>query len=149
VISSGYAAERLSLAYDCVWPTAVLREVVKVVEGHSERGDTVVSGGVIWEFEAGRHSFDLVSHPLAFRDDVRTRLPEGVETRFSASPPKLIILDGYTEQTWLAVFPWMREQVDENYDRVTVIEGGRYPVEVHVLRGGARPFVAEAQEPKN
>jgi hypothetical protein len=51
-------------------------------------------------------------------------------------PVKVMVLDGYTERTWLTAFPGMRGLLDREYTRKALIEGGRFPVSVWVRSGG-------------
>lgn len=118
-------------SYDCVWHPHVLREVLPVIRKYSRPEDTVVSGAVIWEFQAGRQPFALQTHPLGFRDNVSKKVPDLSVIK----PPKLIVLDGYTEQTYLAVIPQMQEMLDRDYKLIKRVEGHRYPVSVYVRSG--------------
>ncbi len=139
-ISAKNAARLLSPAYDCVWSPETVRTVAGIVRQHSSAGDEVLSGAVIWEFEADRHPFMRISHPLQFEKRVHATWARKVSERLAAAPPRVVVLDGYTERTYLRCFPQLRAALATRYapagDPVT---GSRHPVQVYVLREPGPP----------
>lgn len=128
------SAPVLGPSFDCVWPTSVLRKVVPLIREHSARDDTVLSGTPIWAFEANRQPFAEVSHPLMFRDaTIRHGTPERLRRDFATRPPRMIILDGYTQKTWYHVLPSLPKLIRREYKRIAKVEGGNYPVQVFLL----------------
>jgi 4-amino-4-deoxy-L-arabinose transferase-like glycosyltransferase len=133
MLTNAACAEVLGPAFDCVWPRNILPKVARVIRENSSPGDTVMSGAVIWEYQAGRLPFAEISHPTAFR----VRLPSAeildhLERLFVTRPPKVIVLDGYTEQSWFHVLPQLGMQMEHAYTRVAVVNGAQYPVQVFV-----------------
>lgn len=121
-----------------VWPPETVSEVVAYLEEHTEAGDEIISGAVMWEFEARRHPFMLLSHPLAFRPGMSPEQQLAIEQRLQEHPPAVIILDGYTEQTYGRNLPLFAEVLDTRYRLDRVVEGSRYPVQIFRLDAGAR-----------
>jgi 4-amino-4-deoxy-L-arabinose transferase-like glycosyltransferase len=116
-----------------VWPQAVVREVAAELRARGAPGDEVVSGAVIWESSAGLVPFSHVTHPLKYQlavwEDERARL----RARMRERPPRFIVLDGYTEQTYALILPELPALIDRDYRLVRVAEGGVYPVRVYEL----------------
>jgi len=128
---STFGSERIGPAFDSVWPPRVLEQVVDVVNTHSDPQDAVLSGAVIWEFEAGRKTFANVTHPAAMRDNLSQEAPRQVLDQLQTNPPRIVILDGDTEQTYLRRVPLLSEMLETDYEIIAEVEGGRYyPVRV-------------------
>src|ERR1051325_3806462 len=101
LVAYDYSGHRIGLAYYCVWPRSVLAEVTRRVRSGTRPGDEVLSGGVIWDFEAGRHPFLDISHPLSYLDGLRVEERSVIEQGLASHAPRMIVLDGYTERTIL------------------------------------------------
>jgi len=129
-----YAMKVLGPAYDCVWSPETLKRVVRLIEAHSTPQDEVLSGAVIWEFESGRQPFMHISHPLRFTYAMPDQIARDLLQRFALEPPKLIILDGYTQQTYLRHLHQLEGIIATAYDLVGEVGGSKYPVKIYALR---------------
>ena len=134
---ASYAAATVGPAYDCIWSPRTLREVVRLVREHTGPEDEVLSGAVIWEFEARRKPFLSVSHPLMFWDGVPAEWAERIRRRFADHPPRVVVVDWFTQQTYFHV-PGLESLIARSYERVEDVEGSRWPVRVFVLRDPRR-----------
>ena len=101
-----------------------------------------MSGAVAWEFEAGREPFARISHPLGFLDRMDYETVQRIAERFAVRPPQLIVLDGYTERTYLKGSAAANAALETSYRLVEEIPGSKYPVKVYVRRE-----LAPAQHP--
>ena len=106
--------------------------------------DTLLSGGVIWSVESGRGVYANISHPLALRVGTTREVIDGIEHGLRDAPPKLVILDGYTERTFGAVTPTLYQVLAEDYGLVGQHIGSKYPVRLYrrsppVVTGGQVP----------
>lgn len=126
-----YATGRVGRSFDCVWSPEVLTEVVSLIKGNSAPEDTILSGAVIWEFESGRRPFAMLTHPLALRDSLRDAVPEKVYHALAADPPRLIVVDGYTEQTYFRRLPLIETMLPRDYVLLAEIKGPGRPVQVY------------------
>jgi len=126
-----YTAKRMNVRYDSNWSTVSVEKVSNYIAKNTVLTDTVVSGAVIWELESRRRPFMNISHPLAFIFTI----PEGrrlaLESAFDHNPPKLIILDGYTEKTYLKQVPRLVELIQSGYYLVLTVENATSPVSVY------------------
>jgi hypothetical protein len=57
-----------------------------------------------------------------------------LDTLLATRPPRFIVLDGYTEQTYGANLPGFDRLLAERYALDLTIEGSYYPVRVYGLR---------------
>jgi 4-amino-4-deoxy-L-arabinose transferase-like glycosyltransferase len=137
LIAYDYSGHTIGVAYYCVWPRSVLTEVTRRVGAASGPRDEVLSGGVIWALEADRHPFLNISHPLGFLDGMTPEEHRLVDQGLAGRPPRLILLDGYTERTILADSAARRRLLDGEYRALGQVSGGRFPVKLFVLRTGA------------
>jgi hypothetical protein len=116
--------------YFCVWSPATLREVATHLRAVTAPNQPVMSGAVIWEFVAQRPPFATISHPLAFQHGGDKEALPAIDSALVAAPPAVIVLDGYTEQTYLAESAAVTRAVRERYEEVRVVFGSRYPVRI-------------------
>ena len=133
VLSASYGARRLTVAYDSVWSPQSVREVAGVITRCSAPQDEVLSGAVMWEFEARRRPFANISHPLTFLNSMGQATAEHIRARLSERLPKLIVLDGYTEKTYLRHLGELESLLREAYHIVGEVQGSKYPVRVYAL----------------
>jgi hypothetical protein len=138
VVSMQRAGRELDVSYQCVWPPELLEPVADAIRAHSAPGDAVMSGAVSWEFEADRRPFLRVSHPLKFLARRRADEQAAVEHGIGATPPRIVVLDGYTERTYGKVLPALAEIIRRDYTAVGRWEGARHPVQVF-RRSSAAP----------
>ena len=136
VITVSVAARVLSPAYDCVWSPRTAAQVIEAVRTHSRVGDTVLSGAVLWEFEAGRRPFLNITHPLGFRYGMSSEQAARLRRGFEEEPPEIVVLDGYTEKSYL---PWLEGlvgRIESSYRLVEEVRGSKYPVRIYVRQRG-------------
>lgn len=126
----GTSQARLDRTFDGVWSPEAVEEVAQHLRDRTSPEDRVISGAVIWELQAHRLPFLRISHPLAFRPGMdpgeRGRLEEALER----APPAVVVLDGYTEQTYLPNLPDFLRMLDEGYRLAHVVDGAHHPVRV-------------------
>ena len=89
IIASSAGAKVIGPAYDCVWSPETVRSVSQIVRDHTTSDDEVMSGAVIWEFEAGRRPFLNISHPLGFINGMSDRTAKRITARLASRPPRL------------------------------------------------------------
>jgi len=116
------------------WPASVVQAIADSLRRRGRPMDEVISGGVIWEFQAGLQPFAGITHPLRFQFGISPQEAAALTSRLKATPPKFIIFDGYTERTYAAVLPDFGQLVSDRYDPVMTVRGGRYPVRLYELR---------------
>lgn len=129
--SASYAATKMGPAYDCIWSPQTLEEAVRVIEANSAPEDEVISGAVIWEFQAGRRPFAQITHPLGFVGWMKPATVERIMARLHERLPRLIVLDGYTEVTYLSGVPALKTLLRNTYYPVATVAGSKYPVTIY------------------
>jgi 4-amino-4-deoxy-L-arabinose transferase-like glycosyltransferase len=141
VVSVTYAATILTPYYEAVWSPMVLKEISSYLKTNTCEDDVVISGAVIWEFQARRKLFGNISHPLAFEYNISKEETEHILLTAAANPPEVIILDGYTEKTYLRHVPSLAKLLQEKYLLSKSIEPSdysikpaAYPVSVYRLK---------------
>lgn len=134
VLSFAVSGHTMSLAFDSVWSPETVKEASNYLRMNSEEGDEVMSGAVIWELEADLKPFMLQSHPLSYKPGISKRKLKEMEQYLSEHPPKFIVLDGYTEQTYLRHIDKLRMLIDDRYELKKIINGSRYPVKIYELK---------------
>jgi 4-amino-4-deoxy-L-arabinose transferase-like glycosyltransferase len=140
---AGYSFSRagsiIDLKYETVWAPETLRTVADIIRRGSSAGDRVMSGGVIWELEAGRRPFANVTHPLGFLLGNSAGEPERLARELVTTPPRFVVFDGYTERTYGLLLPRLGETLAERYQLVADLPGLHYPVRVYQLREPGPP----------
>jgi len=128
-----HSTERLDDRYLASWSPSAVEQVSNYIRQSLPSDAEILSGAVIWEFQADRRPYRNYSHPLGYRmgvsQDQRTIMREAL----AVSPPEMIILDGYTEQTYLRAFPEIQLLIDERYELVKVVSGSRFPVRIYEI----------------
>jgi len=144
IVSITFSAIQLSLRYDSIWSPQSVETISSELKALTDRADEVMSGGVIWELQASRKPFHRISHPLQFEyrmtQEERAMIEEALMTR----PPKVIILDGYTEKTYFRD-PQLLEVVDAKYQFERAAGPAVFPVKLYRLRDGS---VASERSPR-
>jgi len=133
--SFGAAAAIIRPDYETPWSPNAVHEVARYLKTKSSPGDEVISGAVIWEFQADREPFAHISHPVGLPSDLEPAELVGLAKRWTTRPPRFVVLDGYTEQTYGVVIPGLQRSLQERYALVDSAMGSRYPVRVYELRG--------------
>jgi 4-amino-4-deoxy-L-arabinose transferase-like glycosyltransferase len=122
------------------WPASVVQDIADSLRRRGRPTDQVISGGVIWAFQAGLQPFAGITHPLRFQFGISPGEAAALSSRLQATPPRFIIFDGYTERTYGAVLPDFAQIVSDRYEPVMTLRGGQYPVRLYQLRkAGAKP----------
>ena len=101
---------------------------------NSDTNAEIMSGAVIWSFESNRRPFMNITHPLGFRPGMNKKQIEKVEKQLSRDPPHFIILDGYTEQTYMRHVPKVQDTINESYSVEKEIDGSQYPLQIYELK---------------
>lgn len=132
LVSLGPPRTRIDRAQG-TWSPETVAEVVTYLEQHTEPADEVISGAAIWEFQANRRPFMLISHPLAYSARMPPDVRSAIEERLRERPPAVVILDGYTERTYVQRVPLLSEVLSTRYRLDRVVEDARYPVQIYRL----------------
>jgi len=74
-----------------------------------------------------------ISHPLLLRKGISDEFRRAILVELEARPPTIVVLDGYTQQTYLRVVPELQALIDERYRLRREFSGARYPVQVYTL----------------
>ncbi len=119
------------------WPPESGARVAQVLRNKTPETGEVMSGGVIWEYLAGRKSFGNLNHPLIFRAMNKSRyLTKKVLEAYEGRPPDAVVLDGYTDKTFLQN-PDIAAAVAREYERYDP-EGTKLPVTILLRRNESR-----------
>ena len=133
VVSVCRSALLLGVSYDTPWSPGSLKAIVTYLQNNTRPGDEIMSGAVIWEFQALRRPFHMISHPLIFEFPVSHAKQNEVRTAVAANPPKIIILDGVTEKTYFRQIPSISDLLHREY-RLVLTEGTKQnPIRVFRL----------------
>lgn len=128
VVSINASGLRLSLTYDSIWSPKSVEQMAAYLRAHTGEDDEVISGGVIWELQALRRPFHNISHPLTFEEGISKEQAAAVTLAANRRPPKVIILDGYTEKTYMRAFPRLRELLETRYELGIASGPAMFPV---------------------
>jgi len=132
LVSVSYSADKLNLAYNSAWSPQSVENVAKFLKAHTRDGDEVMSGAVIWELQASRRPFQMISHPLGFIYGMSEEKKATITLAARTRPPKVIILDGYTEKTYMRRVPSLKELLKERYQLMTTEGPAKYPVRIYL-----------------
>jgi 4-amino-4-deoxy-L-arabinose transferase-like glycosyltransferase len=116
------------------WLPSAVQQIADTLRRRGQETDEVISGGIIWEFQASRQPFERITHPLRFEFGIAPDEAAALTERLRERPPKFIVFDGYTERTYGAVLPALAQIVGDRYELVVTVPGGRYPVRLYELR---------------
>ena len=133
VLSLAYSAITLNLAYDSPWSPQSLEKTSAYLRTNTRVSDTVMSGAVIWELQALRRPFMNISHPLRFEHKISEKENERLQFTIREQPPEVIILDGFTERTYLRQASWLMDFLHSRYELVNSAGPAKYPVKVYSL----------------
>ena len=111
-----------------------MTKVAREVRAATGPGDEVLSGGMIWAFQADRHPFLNITHPIGFLSGMMVEDRRLINGALAKRPPRVIVLDGYTEQTLLPDAAARARLLESRYRSVGEVLGGRFPVRLFVLR---------------
>jgi len=132
----GYAISGRSLGvmYDSVWSPNAVSDVAKFLKANTQKTDQVISGAVIWELEARRKPYMNKSHPLALALPISENERKLLKASIFETPPAIVIMDGYTEKTYLRQVPTLKRLLTEAYSKVYTAGPARMPVEIFQYR---------------
>jgi hypothetical protein len=91
---------------------------------------------MIWEFQASRKPYQMISHPLSFGRGFPEEKRLSIKAASELSPPKVIILDRYTEMIYLRNLPFLRELLQTRYHLVLEAGPKVLPVQIYQLKEG-------------
>jgi len=131
-VSLSYSANLLNLTYDSEWSPKSVKMTVEILKAHTRDGDEVMSGAVIWELEASRRPFQTISHPTAFIGGMSEKKRESIRTGMRTHPPKVIILDGFTEKTYFSRLPWLTGLLRARYQLLATVGASNYPISIYL-----------------
>jgi len=134
VVSVGYSGDKLSLDYHSTWSPQSVEKTASYLKVHTRSGDEVMSGAVIWELQASRRPFQMITHPLTFIRGMSEEKRVSIKLAAEMRPPKVIILDGYTEKTYMRRVPRLRELLRERYQLMTTEGPAKYPIRIYRLK---------------
>jgi len=137
VVSVSFSATLLGLTYDSIWSPQSVKKIASDLKTQTGGGDEVMSGGVIWELQALRRPFQMISHPLAFEYRITQKQRAMIEGAIVTRPPKTIILDGYTEMTYMRRVPRLQEFVKARYQFESAAGPAVFPVRLYRLKEGS------------
>lgn len=148
------SADELDRSYDAAWSPDTVAAVVAILGREAAPDDEVLSGGVVWEYEAGLRSFRNEAHPLQFLWSMSERSAAAIRGRLEEDPPRFIILDGFMQRTYLRHLPDIEPLIEERYELLGEFGESFFRVRVFGLtreaagnrsrgtQGGAVPAVA-------
>lgn len=134
VLATSHAAIKLNRRYDSVWSPAAVKQVAEYLAAETTVDAEVISGAVIWEFAGLRRPFRKISHPLAFETTISRHVLEEIEQALDSDPPEVIILDGYTEKTYLRNVGALSQVLETRYDYAASAGPAAYEVRIYRLR---------------
>ena len=133
VVSISYSAILLNLAYDSPWSPQSVEKTAAYLRTYTSDNDEVMSGAVIWELQARRKPFQMISHPLVFENNMSEKERDALRFTVTTRPPKVIILDGYTEKTYIRQVPRIMELLHTDYELMTTVDPVKYPTGAYKL----------------
>ena len=127
ILTAVYSGNLFGPKFDCVWAPETVSEVTHILRSNGNNTDVVLSGAMIWQFEAGFNTFLNISHPTEF---LKKRY-NNFETEFEKKRPQLIINDGYTLKKFGRDENFINKQVANYYELISNVKGSRYPVQIY------------------
>jgi 4-amino-4-deoxy-L-arabinose transferase-like glycosyltransferase len=137
VVSLSFSATRLDATYTSAWSPKSVEKVASYLKANTSDSDEVISGALIWEVQASRRPFLMISHPLMFEDRISEDQRAAIARNAATHPPRVIILDGYTEMTYVRQVPQIMDLIRARYDLAVTTEPPGYVVRVYRLRDQA------------
>jgi 4-amino-4-deoxy-L-arabinose transferase-like glycosyltransferase len=128
-----YSGKTSGLSSHCVWSPESLAKTASYLKKHTHKEDRIMSGGVIWELQSQRKPFLNFSHPLGFEFKMALQQKENIEKALDSHPPEIIILDGYTERTYLRHIPSLDDFIASHYKLALTAGPARYKVRTYRL----------------
>jgi len=123
----------VNTSFNCVWSPETVEDVSQYMELHTDEGDVVMSGAMIWTLETNTRPFMNITHPLMFLRKMPEDKINAVEYRMEHDKPRFIVLDGYTEMTYLRHVTKIHDVINESYVLKKEVHGFWYPVKIYEL----------------
>lgn len=136
VLSFAVSGRNMGIDFDNVWSPETVKEASDYIRANSSKNDEIISGAVIWELESNRRPFMNETHPLGYESGIsegQIKLKD-IEGYLSKHEPRFIVLDGYTERTYLRHVNDLQIVMNEKYQLKKVVNGSRYPVKIYELK---------------
>jgi len=133
MISMYVSATQFDLKYESIWSPESLKKVSAYLEHNTNQDEKVLSGAVIWEFQALRRPYLSISHPLALILGISDRNKAKFQKAVHNTPPVVVIIDGYTQKTYFKQFPWLEEFINNRYQLVADQGPAKYPIKIYRL----------------
>jgi hypothetical protein len=140
VVNLSFSGTLLSPTYNAEWSPELVGKIASYINAETDDADEVISGAVIWEFQASRRPFRMISHPFEIEFATKDR-KVAIGRAAAMRPPKVIILDGWTERLYLRHIPSLNQLIAEKY-RLVPIAAGPAAFEVKVYRLNQEPVNA-------
>jgi Dolichyl-phosphate-mannose-protein mannosyltransferase len=138
VVNVSFSGTLLSPTYNAEWSPELVGKIASYVKAETDNADEVISGAVIWEFQALRRPFQMISHPFEIEFATEDR-KMAIGRAAAMRPPKVIILDGWTERLYIRHVPSLTELITKRY-RLVRIASGPAAFEVKVYRLQEQPL---------
>jgi 4-amino-4-deoxy-L-arabinose transferase-like glycosyltransferase len=133
ITCSAYAGSLLRLEYDSIWSPKTVDVTADYLRTNTKKGDTVISGAVIWELQANRRPFGMISHPLGILYHMGQSERELFKRNFDIKPPRAIVYDGYMERIYLKHLPWLQDRIEKEYHRKEIADTAtKFPISVYI-----------------
>ncbi|HEV8620721.1 MAG TPA: serine hydrolase, partial [Nitrospiraceae bacterium] len=146
VVSISFSAHLMDLTYDSTWSPQSVEKIASYLKTQTSHADEVMSGAVIWELQAQRRPFHMVSHPLGFEYGISEGKKAAIELAAATRPPKAIVLDGNTETTYMRHIPSLMELLEAKYRLLATVGPASYPIRVYLHDESASwPFKSPAE----
>lgn len=136
VSSFAISGLNMGIDFDNVWSPETVREASNYIKANSKENDEIISGAIIWELESNRKPFMNQTHPLGYESGISDGKLKNIDRYLFIHKPRFIVLDGYTERTYLRYVVKLQSVMNEEYQLKRVISGSRYPVKIYELRDG-------------
>jgi len=114
------------------WSPQTVKDVAQYINMHSTKEDSIMSGAVIWSLESNRKPFSNITHTGGIQGTSEDKIKK-IEIEMIQKPPKFIILDGETEQTFLKI-KTIQNTMNESYTLTKVVNGSYHPIQIYELK---------------
>jgi hypothetical protein len=149
VVNVSFSGTLLKPTYNAEWSPELVGKIASYVNAETDNTDEVISGAVIWEFQALRRPFQMISHPFELEFATKNR-KMAIGRAAAMRPPKVIILDGWTERLYIRHVPSLTDLLDQRYRLVPITGPSAFNVKVYRLKekpgGDVNVFPTKAVE---
>ncbi|MCX9085643.1 MAG: glycosyltransferase family 39 protein [Candidatus Methanoperedens sp.] len=124
----------INFSFGSVWSPDTVDEVSQYIRSNSVKEDVVLSGAMIWTFESNTRPFMDQNHPLRFLREMNEDQKREIEINIETEKPKFIVLDGYTEKTYIRNINNISNIINGSYVLRKEVSGSYYPVKVFEVK---------------